>query len=216
VAVVFDNITNRKLAEKELRKSHDELELGVRKRTAQLAQVNQELRLEMERRKMAAEAIRAERQRLFDVLETLPVYVCLLTPDYHVSFANRVFRECFGESKGRRCFEHLFGRTEPCEDCRTYEVLRASAPRHSEWLGPDGRNYSVFDFPFRDTDGSILILEMGIDITEQKQAETELSATISRLEVLNQELQEFAFVASHDLQEPLRKIQTFCDMAKSR
>ena len=44
----------------------------------------------------------------------------------------------------------------------------------------------------------------------------ELSASIARLEVLNQELQEFAFVASHDLQEPLRKIQTFCDLAQMR
>ncbi|MFZ0942517.1 MAG: ATP-binding protein [Syntrophobacteraceae bacterium] len=44
----------------------------------------------------------------------------------------------------------------------------------------------------------------------------ELSATIARLGVLNQELQEFAFVASHDLQEPLRKIQTFCDLAQTR
>ncbi|SPF43480.1 putative Histidine kinase [Syntrophobacter sp. SbD1] len=44
----------------------------------------------------------------------------------------------------------------------------------------------------------------------------ELSASIARLEILNQELQEFAFVASHDLQEPLRKIQTFCDLAQMR
>ena len=44
----------------------------------------------------------------------------------------------------------------------------------------------------------------------------ELSATVARLELVNAELQEFAFVASHDLQEPLRKIQTFCDMAKKR
>ena len=35
-----------------------------------------------------------------------------------------------------------------------------------------------------------------------------------RLERLNQELQDFAFVASHDLQEPLRKIQTFGDRLK--
>jgi light-regulated signal transduction histidine kinase (bacteriophytochrome) len=39
---------------------------------------------------------------------------------------------------------------------------------------------------------------------------------MARLELLNAELGEFAFVASHDLQEPLRKIQTFCDMAQKR
>jgi light-regulated signal transduction histidine kinase (bacteriophytochrome) len=44
----------------------------------------------------------------------------------------------------------------------------------------------------------------------------ELSMTIERLELLNEELREFAYVASHDLQEPLRKIQTFCDLAQTR
>jgi PAS domain S-box-containing protein len=167
-------------------------------------------------RKRNAEKIEAERQRFYEVLETLPVYICLLTPDYHVPFANRVFRERFGESTGLRCFEHLFGRSEPCEVCETYKVLKTMAPHQWEWTGPDSRNYSVFDFPFEDTDGSSLILEMGIDITERKQAEAELTATVARLELVNAELQEFAFVASHDLQEPLRKIQTFCDMAQKR
>jgi PAS domain S-box-containing protein len=44
----------------------------------------------------------------------------------------------------------------------------------------------------------------------------EFSTAVARLELMNQELQEFTFAASHDLQEPLRKIQTFCDMAKNR
>ena len=38
-----------------------------------------------------------ERQRLYNVLETLPVYVILLDKDYHVPFANKFFRERFGE-----------------------------------------------------------------------------------------------------------------------
>ena len=127
-------------------------------------------------RKRAEEAVKAERQRFNDVLEMLPAYLVLLTPDYHVPFANRFFRERFGESHGRRCFEYLFGRSEPCEICETYTVLKTMAPHEWEWTGPDGRNYDVFDFPFTDTDGSTLILEMGIDITERKRAEEALRA----------------------------------------
>jgi PAS domain S-box-containing protein len=44
----------------------------------------------------------------------------------------------------------------------------------------------------------------------------ELSSTVTMLEQANAELQEFTHVTSHDLQEPLRKIQTFCDMIKTR
>ncbi|MGA2404936.1 MAG: ATP-binding protein [Syntrophobacteraceae bacterium] len=40
----------------------------------------------------------------------------------------------------------------------------------------------------------------------------ELARTVARLELINQELEEFSFVASHDLHEPLRKIQSFCDL----
>ena len=127
-------------------------------------------------RKRAEDAVEAERQRFNDVLEMLPAYLVLLTPDYHVPFANRFFRERFGESHGRRCFEYLFGRSEPCETCETYTVLKTMAPHQWEWTGPDGRNYDVFDFPFTDTDGSTLILEMGIDITERKRAEEALKA----------------------------------------
>ncbi|MGC8495320.1 MAG: PAS domain S-box protein, partial [Syntrophobacteraceae bacterium] len=40
----------------------------------------------------------------------------------------------------------------------------------------------------------------------------ELSRAVAKLEALNHELQEFSFIASHDLQEPLRKIQAFGNM----
>jgi PAS domain S-box-containing protein len=56
-----------------------------------------------------------------------------------------------------------------------------------------------------------------IRVAEQRaRTEEELRDYASRLEVINKELQDFAFAASHDLQEPLRKIQTFCDMAMKR
>ncbi len=52
--------------------------------------------------------------------------------------------------------------------------------------------------------------------TERRRSEEALKVYTARLELVNVELQDFAFVAAHDLQEPLRKIQTFCDMTVKR
>ena len=67
-----------------------------------------------------------------------------------------------------------------------------------------------------------------VDITERKEAETalqeyaaqlettnyDLTQTKSQLERKNQELDEFTYVASHDLQEPVRKIVSFSELLK--
>ena len=164
------DIHDRKQAEQGLKTAQDQLEIRVQERTSELSQ--------------AMEAFRTERQRFRDVLDRLPSYVVLLTPDYHVAFANRVFRERFGEANGRRCFEALFGRSEPCEVCETYKVLQTRASHQWEWTGPDGRSYNVFDFPFTDADGSTLILEMGMDETQRKLAEAQLTQYRDHLEEL--------------------------------
>jgi two-component system, chemotaxis family, sensor kinase Cph1 len=141
----------------------------------------QALRESAEQQKIA-EAVHAERQRFNNVLDILPAYVILLSPDYRVPFSNRYFEERFGKSHGKRCFEYLFQRTEPCENCETYKVMKTRAPHHWEWTGPDGRNYDIHDFPFTDADGSPLIMEMGIDITDRKRAETAIKEANETLE----------------------------------
>jgi two-component system, LuxR family, sensor kinase FixL len=54
------------------------------------------------------------------------------------------------------------------------------------------------------------------DITEQKMNEERLRRYAAELERSNKELQDFAYVSSHDLQEPLRKIQAFGDRLKTK
>ena len=54
------------------------------------------------------------------------------------------------------------------------------------------------------------------NITKRKLAEEKAALYLTELERSNQELQNFAYVASHDLQEPLRKIQTFSNRLQTK
>jgi nitrogen fixation negative regulator NifL len=193
IVIAYNDVTRRMLAEEALHTAHLELEKTVQERTQELVKANHELQTEIhERIRVAAQlaiqtkAVEAQRQRFNDVLEILPAYLILLTPDYHVAFANRYFRERFGEDQGRCCYEYLFNRASPCENCETFTVFKSNREHHWEWLGPDNKNYDVYDFPFRDVDGSMLILEMGIDITRRKRAEENLR----RLNAYNRSLLE--------------------------
>ncbi|HTF22113.1 MAG TPA: ATP-binding protein [Chryseolinea sp.] len=57
------------------------------------------------------------------------------------------------------------------------------------------------------------VLGTVIDITERKLYENQLKQYTSELKRSNEDLEQFAYVASHDLQEPLRKIRAFGDLA---
>jgi PAS domain S-box-containing protein len=71
--------------------------------------------------------------------------------------------------------------------------------------------------PFMNDQGKpVQYVSVRYEITERKLAEEKLKVYAKKLEVSNQELQDFASVAAHDLQEPLRKILSFADRLQTK
>lgn len=83
----------------------------------------------------------------------------------------------------------------------------------------DGRYYWVHTtiVPFMDDSGRPeSYVAVRYEITERVLAQEQLKIHAKKLEISNRELQDFASVAAHDLQEPLRKIQSFSDRLQTK
>ena len=67
---------------------------------------------------------------------------------------------------------------------------------------------------FRPAPGQFAVIFM--DVTARKHAEAQLQRTIADLERSNTELEQFAYIASHDLQEPLRMVSSYTQLLDQR
>tara|TARA_R110001592_G_scaffold8105_2_gene44822 strand:- start:419018 stop:421018 length:2001 start_codon:yes stop_codon:yes gene_type:complete len=83
----------------------------------------------------------------------------------------------------------------------------------------DGSFYWVLTaiVPFKNEEGDITeFMALRQDVTERKKTEELRLAHLLKLEYKNKELEQFAYVASHDLQEPLRTIINFTDLLSKK
>ncbi len=112
--------------------------------------------------------------QFLSILTHYPGIAYLQAQDYSIRFANSKFIEQYGEPGDKTCYDVIWGRTEPCDDCPTFNVFKTNKPITWKSSHEDGRTYTVYDYPFVAPDGEQLVLEMSIDATEQHKAELEL------------------------------------------
>jgi PAS domain S-box-containing protein len=152
-----------------------------------------------------------------NVAETMPQIVWTADANGRLDYHNRRWHDYAGSDTG------LSGKNilHPEDYLRCLELWRASV-RTGEKYEIEYRLRRVADgayrwhigraSPLRNAEGQITRwIGTCTDIEDLKYAEARLLQTLVDLRDRNRDLQDFAFVASHDLQEPLRKIQIFSD-----
>jgi PAS domain S-box-containing protein len=162
-----------------------------------------------------------------NIVETVREPLVVLDSQLRVLGASRSFYQTFNvtpaETEGRLIYE-LGDRQWDIPALRT--LLEEILPERTQFNGFEvvhefqrvGRRVILLNARqiVTEESNSAMILLAIEDITERKLVEETLKIYAAKLERSNRELQDFAQVASHDLQEPLRKILAFGDRLKKR
>jgi PAS domain S-box-containing protein len=185
-------------------------------------------------RKLAEQTVANERALLRTFVDQLPVAVYLKDLAGRKTLANPMELSYAGATSEAE----VLGKTDsdlfPPEVAAAYraddqKVLDTGQPvinREGSFTKPDGAViwFLTSKVPLRDATGCVTGLAgINLDITKRMRAEEALRDSegklrrfTTQLERSNRELQDFAYVASHDLQEPLRKIVVFGERLKEQ
>ena len=232
LAVAFVEALRRKRAELELLKHQEHLEELVAVRTASLEGMNEQLAQEVAQRKQTEEALTRDRNLLRTLIDNLPDYIFAKDADSRFILNNAAHIRLLRAAAP----EEIYGKTDydifPEELAAHYyadeqAVIRsgdALINREEEVIDEHGQKHWLLTtkVPLRDDEGKgIGVVGISRNITERKRmagALADQTALLRQanadLERRNRELDEFTFVASHDLQEPLRKLSAFSDVLR--
>jgi PAS domain S-box-containing protein len=157
-----------------------------------------------------------------DMVDGIPGLFSYIDSSYHVQFMSSQYRDIFNRDDSELVNVHiqdLIGAPMFAERKERYDEALAGRVVQSEvsrvMPNGDSRYFTVTHQPHRDSTGAVIgIISLGIDITERRSVEQVLKKKSEELKRSNLDLEQFAYVASHDLKAPLRAMEALVEWLK--
>ncbi|HEY9893870.1 MAG TPA: PAS domain S-box protein [Candidatus Sericytochromatia bacterium] len=230
-STLFD-ITDRKRAQTALQQANEQLEARVQERTAALSQVNALLHSELIERKQVEQALLESEKQLRTITNALPVLIAYIDADQRFRFHNQTYEQWFGcdwtdiqgqhlsQVLGEQAYQSIkpYVKRALSGETATYESLVPYKNDGNRWVSatylPDinqqgavqGYFALIADITDRKlAEQAILNMNEALEIKVEERT-TALKQLNAELVNSNRELEQFAYIASHDLQEPLRAV----------
>jgi PAS domain S-box-containing protein len=186
---------------------------------------------------LAHKKIEESEKSLRNMILQAPVAMCIFRgPEYIIEIANEQMFQIWGRSPEEMLHKPMFEALPDVKDqgfeASLYKVYTTGESIAASGVPGTFVRHGVkvtiyLDYVFqalREADGRVSgLMIVGTDVTEQVIARQHIEAVVTertkelaeanrQLQHNNKELQQFAYIASHDLQEPVRKITTFSQM----
>ncbi len=185
------------------------------------------------RLKQSENMLRIKELEYRSLIENLPAGIVVHSPDTSIKLANPMASRLLGltedQLRGKTamdpawCFLGADGAPTPLPEYPVNRVLTSGKPLTGQVIGvcrPDRAEPTWVlcnAYPVCATEGQLdKIVVSFVDITDHIRGEEQLQKTLADLSRSNQELERFAYVASHDLQEPIRMIMSYTQLLERR
>ncbi len=153
-----------------------------------------ELKKAEDKLKLKHEQLKSEQQQLLSIFDSINHAIYVADPKtYEILYTNSQLRSALKKNvTGRKCYEILQDKTQPCEFCTNHIILKNKGkPYKWEYRNPrTKRDYELIDKIITWPDGRNVRMEMAIDITDRKRALEEVRSAHQTMSVFNKELEE--------------------------